>query len=313
MTSNCSAPRLGLPNLGLGVGLRHKHFRDILEQGSEVDWFEVISENFIDNYGYFRYVLEQIARKHPIVMHGVSLSIGSTDPLNFDYLARLKALADEIDPVWISDHLCWTGVATINSHDLLPLPLNEESFRHVAERVKIVQDYLERPLILENPSTYIEFCQSTFSEWEFLRALAEQTGCGLLLDLNNVYVSSCNHGYDAQEYIKGLPCDRIVQIHLAGPRDCGDYLIDTHDHPVPTEVWQLYAIAQKLTGGMATLLEWDANIPAYPDLLAELAKAREVLAGHLPEVAVSSAVEEFTLSNPLDYQLGENYEPTQLI
>ncbi|QSJ15513.1 DUF692 domain-containing protein [Nostoc sp. UHCC 0702] len=313
MTYNFSAPRLGLPNLGLGVGLRPQHFRHIVEQGPGVDWFEIISENFIDNYGYSRHLLEQIASQRPIVMHGVSLSIGNTDPLNFDYLARLKALADEIDPVWISDHLCWTGVATINSHDLLPLVLNEESFRHVAERVKIVLDYLERPFILENPSTYIQFQQSTITEWEFLGALAEETGCGILLDVNNVYVSSRNHGYDAEEYIKGLPSDRIVQIHLAGPTDCGDYFIDTHDCPVPTEVWQLYAIAQKLTKGVATLLEWDANIPAYPDLLAELAKARNVLAGNLPEVAVSSAEKAFTLSNPLDYQLGKNYEPTNVI
>ncbi len=313
MTSNGFAPRLGLPNLGLGVGLRNQHFKHIVEHGPGVDWFEIISENFIDNYGYSRYLLEQIASQRPIVMHGVSLSIGSTDPLNFDYLARLKALADEIEPVWISDHLCWTGVATINSHDLLPLPLNEESFRHVAARVKIVRDYLERPFILENPSTYIQFRQSTMAEWEFLGALAVETGCGILLDVNNVYVSSHNHGYDAEEYIKGLPSNHIVQIHLAGPTDCGDYLIDTHDRPVPTEVWRLYALAQKLTGGVATLLEWDANIPAYPDLLAELAKAREVLAGKLPEVTVSSAVEAFTLSNPLDYQLGKNYEPTQVI
>jgi len=313
MTDNCSAPRLGLPNLGLGVGLRHQHFQHIVEQGLGVDWFEIISENFINNYGYSRYLLEQIASQRPIIMHGVSLSIGSTDPLNFDYLARLKALADEIEPIWISDHLCWTGVAGINSHDLLPLPLNSESFRHVAERVKIVQDYLERPLILENPSTYLQFRQSTMAEWEFLGALAAETDCGILLDVNNVYVSSRNQGFDAREYIKGLPSDRIIQIHLAGPTDCGEYLIDTHDHPVPTEVWKLYALAQELTGGVATLLEWDANIPAYPDLLAELAKAKEVLAGNLPEVAVTSAAEELTLSNPLDYQLGENYEPTHAI
>lgn len=246
-------------------------------------------------------------------MHGVSLSIGSTDTLNFDYLARLKALAEEIKPVWISDHLCWTGLATINSHDLLPLPLNEESFRHVAQRVKIVMDYLQRPLILENPSSYLQFRQSTMTEWEFLGALAQETGCGILLDVNNVYVSSYNHGYDAREYIKGLPAHRIVQIHLAGPTDCGDYLIDTHDHPVTTEVWRLYALAQELTGGVSTLLEWDADIPKYPDLLAELAKATQVLAGNLPEVAVCAAEQELTLSNPLDYQLGENYEPTVVI
>ena len=305
--SNHSAPRLGLPNLGLGVGLRNQHFTYIMEHGPGVDWFEIISENFIDNYGYSRHVLECIASQCPIVMHGVSLSIGSVDPLNFDYLSRLKALATEIQPVWISDHLCWTGVATINSHDLLPLPLNEQSFRHVADRIKIVQDYLERPLVLENPSTYLQFSQSTLTEWEFLGALTEETGCGLLLDVNNVYVSAHNHLFDAEHYIRSLPSDRIVQIHLAGPTDCGDYLIDTHVHPVPTEVWRLYAIAQELTGGVATLLEWDANIPAYPDLLAELAKAKDVLTGTIPKISVSTAEGVLTLSNPLDFQLGESH------
>lgn len=308
MTANSAAPRLGLPNLGLGVGLRNKHFRHIMTQGIGVDWFEIISENFIHNYGYSRYVLEQIAAQCPIVMHGVSMSIGSTDPLNFDYLANLKTLAEEIQPIWVSDHLCWTGVATVNSHDLLPLPLNEESLRHVVERVNIIQDYLERPLIIENPSTYIQFCQSTLTEWEFLAALTAETNCGLLLDLNNVYVSAYNHHYDPEEYLRGLPSDRIVQIHLAGPTNYGDYMIDTHDHPVPTQVWQLYAIAQAMTGGVATLLEWDAKIPDYPDLLAELDKARDVLEGNIPQVSVSALPDTLALSNPVDFQLGDYRE-----
>jgi len=300
--------RLGLPNLGLGVGLRNKHLNTILTQGVGVEWFEIISENFIDNYGYSRYALNQIAEQVPIVMHGVSLSIGSTDPLNFDYLAKLKALAAEIHPVWISDHVCWTGIASVNSHDLLPLPLNEESLQHVISRVAIVQDYLERPLILENPSTYVQFQQSTFTEWEFLAELTKHSGCGLLLDVNNVYVSAFNHHFNPETYIQHLPHDHIVQIHLAGPTDCGDYLIDTHDQPVPTAVWHLYALAQQLTGGVSTLLEWDANIPEYSELLKELKKAEHVLQGNIPQVISSRNLSDTLVSTPLNFHLEHRHE-----
>lgn len=297
-------PRLGLPNLGLGVGMRNTHFEHILEHGAGVAWFEVITENFIDNHGYARYVLERIAQTCPIVMHGVSLSIGSTDALDFDYLKKLRQLAKELQPVWVSDHLCWTGAAAMNTHDLLPLPLNEATLAHVAERVRIVQDFLERPLIIENPSTYVEFEQSNMAEDEFLSRLAEKTGCGLLLDVNNVYVSAYNHGFDAERYIRNLPADRVVQIHLAGPSHHGDYMIDTHDQPVPTPVWHLYALAQALTCGVSTLLEWDANIPDYPDLLAELDKARLVMTGHFPEMKIN-AVSGSSISTPLHFQLEE--------
>lgn len=297
-------PRLGLPNLGLGVGLRNKHTGHIMKYGPGVDWFEIISENYIDNHGYARYVLQHVAERCPIVMHGVSLSIGSCDPINFKYLERLDRLAKSIRPLWISDHLCWTGIAGVNTHDLLPLPLNEDTLQHVVERIRIVQDYLERPLILENPSTYLQFSHSTIPEWEFLCALTQETGCGLLLDVNNVHVSAYNHRFDSEEYVRGLPHDRIVQIHLAGPTDCGQYLVDTHDHPVPTEVWKLYALAQRLTDGVSTLLEWDAKIPEYPELLLELAKAKSVLAGHLPDVAISVSNDSAALSNPVDFQLG---------
>lgn len=303
-------PRLGLPNLGLGVGLRSTHFQHILAHGPGVDWFEVISENFIDNHGYARHVLETLAGRVPLVLHGVSLSIGSSDPLDLGYLAKLRQLAAEIRPAWVSDHLCWTGVASVNSHDLLPLPLTEDSLRHVAARVEQVQDYLGRPLILENPSTYMQFQQSSMPEWEFLGRLAERTGCGLLLDVNNVYVSAFNHGYDAADYIQRLPHKRIVQIHLAGPTDCGDYLIDSHDHPVPEPVWRLYALAQRLTGGVATLLEWDGKIPAYPELLSELDKARTVLAGRMPVTLTAAPGHDWAprpeapLSTPVDFCLG---------
>jgi uncharacterized protein (UPF0276 family) len=300
---NNQSQRLGLPDLGLGVGLRNQHFSHLMRNDPEVDWFEIISENFMDNYGYARHVLERIAGLRPVVMHGVSLSVGSTDPLDRGYLKSLKALADFVRPAWVSDHLCWTGVADVNTHDLLPMPLTEESLRHVAERVRQVQDFLERPLVLENPSTYLEFKESTITEWEFLSELARATGCGLLLDVNNVYVSSYNHGFDAEHYIRSLPAASVVQIHLAGPSDCGDYLVDTHDQPVPTPVWNLYRLAQQLTGGVSTLLEWDARIPDFPELVAELRKAEDVLRGAIPQTGVSRAEAAEVISNPVDFQL----------
>lgn len=296
-------PRRGLPNLGLGVGLRNQHFSYLMNHDPEVDWFEIISENFIDNYGYARNVLKHVSSLRPVVMHGVSLSIGSTDPLDWDYLKKLKALAEFIQPAWISDHLCWTGVAGVNTHDLLPLPLNEESWRHVAERVGQVQNFLERPLVLENPSSYLEFRESNISEWTFLSELANETGCGLLLDVNNVFVSGYNHGFDAEHYIRSMPHDSIVQIHIAGPTDCGPYLVDTHDQPVPARVWELYKLAQELTGGVSTLLEWDANIPDFPELVAELRKADAALRGENPGAPTIKSAAASAVSNPVDFQL----------
>lgn len=294
---------LNLPNLGLGVGLRSKHFPYLMNDNDPiVDWFEIISENFMDNFGYARHALLRIAEKRPIVMHGVSLNIGSTDPLNLEYLKKINDLAQLIQPKWISDHLCWTGVATHNSHDLLPLPLHEESLKHVTERILQVQDFLKRPLVLENPSSYLEFEASTIQEWEFLSELVAATNCGLLLDVNNVYVSAHNHGFDADHYIQNLPHQNIVQIHIAGPTDCGDLLVDTHDQPVPKEVWKLYKLAQQLTGGVATLLEWDANIPEYPELVKEVQKATAVLQGMLPETSVHSSKHP-VISTPINFQL----------
>jgi uncharacterized protein len=298
--------RLGLPNLGDGVGLRSEHFQHLMRTPPRdwgVDWFEIISENFIDNHGYVARVLEVVAAHRPVVMHGVSLSIGSTDRLDTAYLAKLRALAQRVRPAWISDHLCWTGVGGINTHDLLPMPLTERSFAHVADRVRAVQDFLGRPLVLENPSTYLEFRSSDVPEWEFLGRLAEDTGCGLLLDVNNVYVSATNHGYDPSTYIEAVPADRIVQMHLAGHSDCGTHLIDTHDHAVATPVWPLYARAQARAGGTSTLLEWDARIPAYPELLAELAKAKVARAGRLPASAAAPVGPAEALSNPVGHQL----------
>ena len=267
--------RLGLPNLGLGLGLRSQHFEHILKESPEVDWFEVISENFMDSHGRPRHILKQIAEKYPVVMHGVSMSIGSTDPLNFDYLKSLKILADEVQPAWVSDHLCWTGVLTTNSHDLLPLPLNDESLKHVCDRINQVQDYLERPLIIENPSTYAAFKNSTIPEWEFIKIMTEETGCGLLLDVNNVYVSAFNNDFDPVEYINGLPHDKIVQMHLAGHQNCGNYIIDTHDREVTNEVWKLFQLAYQLSSEASILLEWDGNIPAFDVYHAELLKSKK--------------------------------------
>jgi hypothetical protein len=266
-------PRLGHPHLGLGVGLRTAHFGHILREWPAVDWFEVISENFIDSQGRPRHVLAQVAERYPVVMHGVSLSIGSADPLDFEYLAKLKSLAGEVNARWISDHLCWTGVAGRNTHDLLPVPFDESTLTHVIERIRIVQDFLERPLVLENPSSYVTFAASTMPEWEFLSRMAEEADCGLLLDVNNVYVSSVNHDFDPVEYIESVPHERVVQCHLAGHTNCGTHCIDTHDGKVIDPVWELYSLAHRLTGGMSTLLEWDAKIPPFEVVHAEVLKA----------------------------------------
>ena len=265
-------------NLGLGVGLRTVHFQHILNTNPDVDWFEIISENFMDCGGRPRYVLDQIAERYPIVMHGVSMSIGSTDPLNRDYLTKLKRLANDVNAKWVSDHVCWTGVAGHNTHDLLPVPYNEATLRHLIERIRIVQDVLERPLVLENPSTYVTFRHSSMTEWDFLRRMVEETGCQLLLDVNNIYVSAVNHDFDPEEYLRAVPHEAVVQFHLAGHTNLGTHCIDTHDGEVIDPVWKLYRLAHQLTGGASTLLEWDAQIPEFPVLHAEVLKAKQHIA-----------------------------------
>jgi uncharacterized protein (UPF0276 family) len=301
--------RLGHPNLGLGLGLRTVHFPYILERHPAVDWFEIISENFMDSGGRPRHVLEQIAERYRVVMHGVSLSIGSTDPLNFEYLAKLKRLANAVRAHWVSDHLCWTGVAGLNAHDLLPIPLNEQTLKHVVARIRTVQDFLERRLVLENPSTYVTFAASTMNEWEFISRMAAETDCGLLLDVNNVYVSSVNHDFDPVEYIRSVPHRRVVQFHLAGHTDCQTHLIDTHDGQVIDPVWELYRLAHELTGGASTLLEWDAKIPPFPVVHAEVLKARNYMSAALAPAAMSprpAAVPDSTaVSNPLSFIVPE--------
>lgn len=268
------ANRWNLPDLGFGVGLRSVHYDYILEHFPPVDWFEVISENYLSRGGYSWYALEKVREKYRVVTHGVSLSIGSTDPLNFTYLERLKRLADTMDTPWVSDHICWTGVNGRNAHDLMPILYTEETLKHVVERIRIVQDFLGRRIALENVSTYVEFAASTMPEWEFIARMAEDADCGLLLDVNNVYVSSFNHKFDPYEFIDAIPADRICQYHLAGHTNKGTYIIDTHSDHVIDEVWDLYRYAHNRSGGRATLLEWDEDIPPFEVVHAEALKAR---------------------------------------
>jgi uncharacterized protein (UPF0276 family) len=266
--------RFGLPDLGTGIGLRTVHFGEILAGKPALDWFEVLSENFMDTGGRPLFVLDRVVERYPVALHGVSLSIGSTDPLDRAYLQKLKALAKRTRARWVSDHLCWTGVLGRNTHDLLPLPYDAATLRHVTRRVKQVQDALERPLVLENPSSYLEYERSTMTEWEFLSELCHASGCGLLLDVNNVYVSSYNHGFDPRQYVDGIPADRVVQVHLAGHTNHGTHILDTHSGRAIPEVWKLYERLVSHTGPVSTLFEWDADIPPLATVVREAAKAR---------------------------------------
>jgi len=263
-------------SLGFGLGLRPVHYAAILESAPAVDWFEVITENYLIDGGRPLHYLDQVRARYPVVMHGVSLSIGSTDALDEDYLARVASLARRCEPEWLSDHLCWTGVDGHNLHDLMPLPYTEEALAHVAARVHAVQERLGRTLVLENVSSYVSYTSSAMSEWQFLSELVARTGCELLLDVNNIYVSSRNHGFDAREFIDGVPRAAVRQFHLAGHQDHGTHCIDTHDEPVRREVWDLYAHALRRIGEVSTLLERDDKIPPLEELVAELGQARSV-------------------------------------
>lgn len=269
-------------DLGIGIGLRSVHYPHILAETPEIDWFEILSENYMHTGGRPLWVLDQVAERYPVVMHGVSLNIGSVDPLDRDYLRALVGLRQRCRARFVSDHLCWTGVRGVNLHDLLPLPYTEEALRHVASRVREVQDVLEAPLVLENPSTYVDFAHGTISEPEFLAALARETGCGLLVDVNNVHVCAQNHGFDAAAWLQAMPWDHVVQFHLAGHTRCATHLLDTHDTRVCDEVWDLYALAHRLSAGRSTLLEWDANIPSFDEVRAEAWKARRWRAAAIP-------------------------------
>lgn len=265
-------------NLGFGLGLRTDHYEAILNSEPAVDWFEIISENYLVPGGKPLHYLDRVRERYPLVMHGVSLSIGSTDPLDMEYLKQLKALATRIEPAWISDHLCWTGVHGKNLHDLLPLPYTVETVDHVAARIRFVQDFLGRQILIENVSSYVNFSGSQMSEWEFLTAVCERADCLLLFDVNNIYVSSINHDFDPLAYLDGIPGKRVQQIHIAGHEDHGDYIIDTHDHPVADPVWDLYAEAIRRFGPVSTMIERDDNIPPLNELLEELDRARHLSA-----------------------------------
>lgn len=267
--------KFNFPDLGIGIGLRTVHFSHILGREPEIDWFEALSENFLDTGGRPAFVLDQVAERVPVVLHGVSMSIGGTDPLDFDYLRKLKALGRRVNARWISDHLCWTGVMGRNTHDLLPVPYNARMLHHVAERVRVVSDFLERPFVLENPSTYVAFNETTMTEWDFLAALAVEADCGLLLDVNNIYVSAFNHRFDPETYIDAIPDDRVVQIHLAGHTRYDGYIIDTHTGHVIDEVWALYARACRRFGEVSTMVEWDADIPDFDTVHAEALRANQ--------------------------------------
>ncbi len=268
--------------LGCGVGLRSEHYPFIQAEWPKVDWFEAISENFMDTGGRPLRVLEEVRRRTPVALHGVSLSIGSSDPLDEKYLDRLKVLADRIQPAIVSDHLCWTGVEGENLHDLLPLPFTEEAVRHIAGRVHRVQETLGRSILLENVSSYVTYKHSAMPEWQFLTAVARRSGCGILLDLNNIYVNAVNHGFDPMEYLRNIPGELVGQFHLAGHTDQGPFLFDTHSRPVIEPVWDLYREALKRWGPVATLIEWDEDIPPFEYLAEEAAQARTILNSLMP-------------------------------
>ena len=273
-----------LPSLGFGLGLRTDHYVEIeRDRPAGIEWLEIISENYLIDGGRPLDWLDRIRAIYPMVMHGVSLSIGSTDPLDEAYLDRLATLAARIEPAWISDHLCWTGVGGLNLHDLLPLPYTEEALAHVVDRIGHVQDRLGRRILIENVSSYVSFADSAMPEWEFLAEIARRADCLILLDINNIHVSGFNNGFDPHRYIEGIPVDRVQQFHLAGHEDNGTYIIDTHDHPVTGAVWDLYAEAVRRFGPVSTMIERDDHIPPLPALLAELEQARTIATDILAE------------------------------
>jgi hypothetical protein len=262
--------------LGFGLGLRTVHYEEILAGPCPVDWFELLTENYMVPGGKPLHYLDRIRAEHPVVMHGVSLSIGSTDPLDWNYLRALKALAQRVSPHWISDHLCWTGVSGKNTHDLLPVPYTEEAVAHIAARVEAIQEFLGRRILLENVSSYVSYKESELTEWEFLSEISRRADCLILLDVNNIYVSAYNHGFDAEQYLAGVPAERVQQIHIAGHSNCGDCIIDTHDADVIDPVWALYAKVIERLGPISTMIERDDHIPPLADLVAELDQARRI-------------------------------------
>ena len=271
-----STQQAQFPYLGFGLGLRPDHYETILAEQPNLDWFEIITENYLVEGGKALYYLDRIRENYPVVMHGVSLSIGSTDPIDFSYLKSVKELAQRIEPVWISDHLCWTGVNGINTHDLLPLPYTQEAVTHLVNQIQQVQEFLGRRILIENLSSYLTYVQSEMSEWDFLAEVANRADCHILLDVNNIFVSAFNHDFDAEDYLRGIPKNRVKQIHLAGHANHGDYIIDTHDAPIIQPVWDLYARTLTHFGAVSTMVERDENIPPLQELLDEVNHARNI-------------------------------------
>ncbi len=263
-------------NLGFGLGLRTEHYETILAELPDVGFFEALTENYLVPGGKPLRYLDRIRAEYPLVLHGVSLSIGSTEPLNRDYLKALKGLSRRIEPEWISDHLCWTGVAGINLHDLMPIPYTREALAHLVPRIREVQDFIGQRILIENVSSYVRYEASEMSEWEFLSRLSAESDCLLLLDVNNIYVNSVNHHFDAEEFIRGIPVERVAQLHLAGHERQESFIIDTHDAPVADPVWALYRRTCERLGPVSTMIERDANIPPLRELLEELAVARDM-------------------------------------
>jgi uncharacterized protein len=287
------------PSLGFGLGLRVDHYEAILAERPRVDWFEVLTENYLVGGGKPLHYLMRIRERYPVAMHGVSLSIGSSAPLDRAYLEAVKKLAGRIEPEWISDHLCWTGVAGRNTHDLLPLPYTEEALAHVVARVEAVQEFLGRRILLENVSSYVAFRDSPLTEWQFLAEIARRADCLILLDVNNIYVSAVNHEFDPLEYLDAIPPERVQQIHLAGHENHGDYLVDTHDHPVPDPVWELYRAALERCGQVSTMIERDDRIPPLGELCAELEQARALARETLGELRPSHPAAARAAAPPL--------------
>lgn len=264
------------PYLGFGLGLRTDHYQDILTQHPAIDWFEILTENYLIPGGKPLYYLDQIKEHYPLVMHGVSMSLGSTDPIDWDHLQQVKALSERVQAKWISDHLCWTGIDKTNMHDLLPLPYTEEAVQHLATRIRQAQDFLGQQILIENVSSYLTYTHSVMTEWDFLRAIAEQADCFILLDINNIYVSAFNHDFDGETYLNHIPVERVKQFHLAGHTNNGTHIIDTHDAPIVEPVFELYGKAVARFGDVSTMIERDDNIPPLAELMQELARVRKI-------------------------------------
>ncbi|MEE8482592.1 MAG: DUF692 domain-containing protein [Acidiferrobacterales bacterium] len=271
------------PYLGYGLGLRKDHYETVLAERPNVDWFEILSENYMVDGGKPLHYLMRIREHYPMVMHGVSLSIGSSEPLNKEYLKKLKALFERVEPEWFSDHLCWTGVDGVNLHDLMPMPYTEEAVAHVVDRIQQVQDFMGRQMLLENVSSYVSYSSSQMSEWEFLREIAERADCLILLDINNIYVSAFNHKFDPYTFLEAIPTERVYQFHLAGHTRQDDIIIDTHDHPIVDPVFELYGAAVRHFGRVSTMIERDDNIPPLAELLKELDHVRAIAERNLKE------------------------------